>query len=59
MRTLAALTLPSMSLPGRRGRADVPSLWPDYAVVACTFAFNLSVQAKRQMKQREEREQNE
>ena len=59
MRTLAALTLPSMSLPGRRGRADVPSLWRDHAVVVYNLSFNLSVQAKKEMKQREEREQNE
>ena len=58
MRTLAALTSPSMSLPGRRGRAEVPSLWRDYAVAVYNFSFNLSVQAKREMKQREEREQN-
>ena len=58
VRTLAALTSPSMSLPGRRGRAEVPSLWRDYAVAVYNFSFNLSVQAKREMKQREEREQN-
>ena len=50
MRTLAALTSPSMSLPGRRGRAEVPSLWRDYAVAVYNFSFNLSVQAKREMR---------